>query len=207
RLLSDGQTLSKVTDHLRCMLGVRSIILPMCDDRVETRVLTPQGEIPFQEFFVKERWAREVISVRFAGAEQSQPAPGVIEAIFHADLIIVCPSNPVTSVGPILTVPGIRAALIESTATVVGVSPIIGAKAISGPADKLLVASGSAASALGVAQFYADFLDILLIDDADQGWREPIESLGVRVVTTNIRMPDLGGKRRLARELLALVRK
>jgi LPPG:FO 2-phospho-L-lactate transferase len=117
-------------------------------------------------------------------------------------------ADPITSIGPMLSVPGIRAALKESTAPVIAISPIIGTKAISGPADKLMVASGFEASALGVAQYYADFLDTLLIDDDDgKVWRDPVERLGIQVVTTHIRVPGLGDKRRLARELLALVRK
>jgi LPPG:FO 2-phospho-L-lactate transferase len=207
RLLHEGQTLSEVTDLLRRMLGVRSTILPISDQRIETYVMTPQGEISFQEFFVKERWARAVSAVRFSGAEDSQPAPGVIAAISHAEAIIVCPSNPITSIGPILAVPGIRAALIASSATVVGVSPMIGATAISGPAHKLMAASGWETSALGVARCYADFLDTLMIAHEDRSFMPAIEQLQIKAVTSDIRMPNLTAKRRLARELLALARK
>jgi LPPG:FO 2-phospho-L-lactate transferase len=208
RLLNEGRTLAEVTDHLRRKLGIRSTILPMSNQRIETRIMSPQGELSFQEFFVKERWSREVTAVRFMNNEASQAAPGVVEAIHQAEAIFVCPSNPITSVGPMLSVPGIRAALKESAAPVIAISPIIGKTAISGPADKLMVASGFEASALGLARYYSDFLDILLIDaDDDKVWRDQIERLGIQVVTTHIRMPGLGDKRRLARELLALVRK
>lgn len=207
RLLREGRTLSEVTDHLRGRLGVRSTILPMSDQRIETRVMTPQGEISFQEFFVKERWVPTVSAVRFEGAEKSQAAPGVLAAIRHADTILVCPSNPITSIGPILSVPGIRVALTECTAPVIAVSPIIGATAISGPAHKLMIACGFEASALGVARCYADFLDTMLIADEDSELREPIEGLGVTVITANIRIPGLTDKRRLARQLLALAQK
>jgi LPPG:FO 2-phospho-L-lactate transferase len=207
RMLREGRTLSEITDHLRRMLGVGSTILPMSDERIETRVTTPLGEISFQEFFVKERWALTASAVRFEGAEKSRAAPGVLEAIRHADTILVCPSNPITSIGPILSVPGIRVALTESTAPVIAVSPIIGAAAISGPAHKLMIASGFEASALGVARCYAEFLDTLLIADEDSGLREQIESLNVTVITTNIRMTGLADKRRLARQLLALAQK
>jgi LPPG:FO 2-phospho-L-lactate transferase len=131
----------------------------------------------------------------------------VLNAIHHADTILVCPSNPITSIGPILAVPGIRVALTESTAPVIAVSPIIGSAAISGPAHKLMIACGFDASAFGVAKCYADFFDTLLIADEDSGLREPIESLNVAVITTNIRMPGLADKRRLARQLLALAQK
>jgi LPPG:FO 2-phospho-L-lactate transferase len=207
RLLREGRTLSEIADHLRGRLGVRSTILPMSDQRIETRVMTPQGEISFQEFFVKERWAPTVSAVRFEGAEKSQAAPGVLAAIRHADLILVCPSNPITSIGPILSVSGIRVALTECTAPVIAVSPVIGATAISGPAHKLMIACGFEASALGVARCYADFLDTMLIADEDSELREPIEGLGVTVITANIRIPGLTDKRRLARELLALAQK
>jgi LPPG:FO 2-phospho-L-lactate transferase len=207
RLLRDGRTLSETTDHLRRMLSVRSTILPMSDAPIETCIMTPQGEISFQEYFVKERWSREVSAVRFSGAEDSEPAPGVIAAILHAEAIIVCPSNPITSIGPILAVPGIRAGLIESSAAVVGVSPIIGATAISGPAHKLMTASGFEASAPGVAQCYADFLDTLLIANEDRSFIPAIEQLQVEAVASDIRMPNLTAKRRLAREILALARK
>ncbi len=207
RLLREGRTLSEVTDHLRRLLGVNSTILPMSDQQIETRVMTPQGEISFQEFFVKEHWSREVSAVRFSGAEDSQPAPGVIAAILHAEAIMVCPSNPITSIGPILAVPGVRAALIESSATVVGVSPMIGAAAISGPAHKLMAASGYEACTLGVAQCYGDFLDTLLIANEDRSFIPAIERLQVKAVASDIRMPNLTAKRRLARELLALARK
>jgi LPPG:FO 2-phospho-L-lactate transferase len=207
RLLREGRSLSEVTDHLRRMLGVRSTILPMSDAPIETCVMTPQDEISFQEFFVKEQWSREVTAIRFAGAESSQPAPGVIAAILHAEAIIVCPSNPITSIGPILSVPGIRAALTECNAAVVGVSPMIAATAISGPAHKLMAASGFEASALGVAQRYADFLDTLLIANEDRSFIPVIERLQVKAVASDIRMPNLTAKRRVARELLALARK
>ena len=168
---------------------------------------TPQGELSFQEFFVKERWAREVTSVRFVGAEQAQPAPGVLDAIQSAEAIIVCPSNPITSIGPILAVPGIRSALKQVSAPVVGVSPIIGGAAISGPAHKLMLASGFAASALGVAEYYGDFLDMLVIAAEDYQLTSGIERVNVKVMCADIRMPSLDDKRRLAMQLLALAKK
>jgi LPPG:FO 2-phospho-L-lactate transferase len=207
RMLKEGHTLSEITDHLRRALGVRSTILPMSDQRIETRVTTRRGEVSFQEFFVKEHWANEVDAVHFAGVTESQPAPSVLEAIAGAKAVIVCPSNPVTSIGPILTVPGIRAALIASRASIVGVSPMIGAAAISGPAHKLMAAYGFEASVLGVAQCYADFLDTILIANEDRKLIPAIENLRIRAIASDIGMPNLVAKRRLARELLALARK
>jgi len=207
KLLHEGLKLSEVTDRLRRKLGIRSRIVPMSDERIETRVRTPQGEIPFQEFFVKERWAREVTSVRFVGAEQAQPAPAVLEAIRNAEAILVCPSNPITSIGPILSVPGIRSALEQTRAPVVGVSPIIGAGAISGPAHRLMIASGFEASVVGVASCYKKFLDTLLIAAEDRAAAPLVEALEVAPVVTDIRMACFADKRRLAREVLALVKK
>jgi LPPG:FO 2-phospho-L-lactate transferase len=207
KLLNEGIKLSEVTERIHRQLGVHSRILPMSDDRVETRVQTAQGELSFQEFFVKERWAREVNSVRFVGADQAQPALGVLDAIQSAEAIIVCPSNPITSIGPILAVPGIRNALKEASTPVVGVSPIIGGAAISGPAHKLMVASGFEASALGIAEYYADFLDTLLIDDEDCAAVPAVEAVKVMPICSDIRMGDSAAKRRLAREVLALVKK
>jgi LPPG:FO 2-phospho-L-lactate transferase len=207
QLLNEGIKLSEVTERLCRQLGVQSRILPMSDDRVETRVQTPQGELSFQEFFVKERWAREVTSVHFVGAEQAQPAPGLLDIIQSAEAIIVCPSNPITSIGPIVAVPGIRSAVKQVSAPVVGVSPIIGGAAISGPAHKLMVASGFEASAAGVAGCYADFLDTLLIADEDCPAVPAVEAFTIMPICTDIRMGDIAAKRRLAREVLALVKK
>jgi LPPG:FO 2-phospho-L-lactate transferase len=148
-----------------------------------------------------------VTSIRFEGADQSRPAPGVLEAIHQAAAVVICPSNPVTSIGPILAVPGIRAALTETKATVVGLSPIIGVSAISGPAHKLMVAAGLEPSAFGVAQTYADVLDIFVIATEDERIRSRVESLGITTVLSDIVMSDLDGKRRIAREVLALLGK
>jgi LPPG:FO 2-phospho-L-lactate transferase len=207
RLLSEGLKLSQVTDHIGKTLGVKATILPMSDDRVETRVRTPQGEISFQEFFVYERWSPEVTGVHFVGADRSRPAPGVLDAIREARAIIVCPSNPITSIGPILAVPGIRSALKESSAPVIGISPLIGKAAISGPAHKLMNAVGWEASALGVARANADFLEVFVVANEDKRLKAEIEELNVRAVTTDIRMNLPADKKRLAREVLALVEK
>lgn len=205
--LCEGLKLSQVTERICRQLGVRSRMLPMSDERVETRVQTPQGEISFQEFFVKERWAREVSSVDFRGAELAKAAPGVLETIQRAEAIIICPSNPVTSIGPILSVPGIRNALEQTRAPILGVSPIIGAAAISGPAHKLMTASGFEASVVGVANYYKQFLDTLLISDKDRASGPVVEALAIAPVCTDIWMGSVADKRRLAREVLALVKK
>lgn len=207
QLLREGRTLSEVTDRIRTALGVSSRILPMSDDRVETRVETSAGEISFQEFFVRERWMPEVLAVRFAGAEESRPAPGVVESIHEAEAIILCPSNPITSIGPILAVPGIRAALERAGSPVLGVSPIIGGAAISGPAHKLMRACGRPASSLSVAQLYRGFLARFFIAAEDREIAAEIRQLGIETRCGDIRMGSLADKKRLAAEVLAWARK
>jgi LPPG:FO 2-phospho-L-lactate transferase len=207
RLLRDGLKLSDVTDKLRQHLGIKARIFPMSNDGIATQVEIPEGVISFQEYFVKRRWQPEVKKVFYAGVAKSRPAPGVLEAIGNAAGIIICPSNPVTSIGPILAVPGISDALKETTAPVIGVSPIIGELAISGPAHKLMAAQGVEPSALGAAKSYADFLDQFVIDSEDEALTSKLETLGIKVVATAIRMKSLADKRRLAREVLALVDK
>jgi LPPG:FO 2-phospho-L-lactate transferase len=206
-LLRAGLRLSDVTDRLRTHLGVKATILPMSDDEIETRVETAEGEISFQEYFVKQRWQPEVKRVFYAGVERSRAAPGVLEALCDAEKIVVCPSNPVTSIGPILAIPGVRNAITETKAHVVGVSPMIGESAISGPAHKFMAAQGMSPSAFGVANGYADFLDQLVIDREDERLREKIEALGIKVVATSVVMKTLDDKRRLAGEVLALFEK
>ena len=207
RLLHAGLKLSDVTDQLRNSLGIKTRIVPMSDETIATRVETREGEISFQEYFVKQGWQAEVKNVFYAGVEKSRPAPGVLAAIHASAGIIICPSNPVTSIGPILAVPGIRDAFKHVNVSIVGVSPIIGESAISGPAHKLMAAQGMEPSALGVAQSYADFLDQFVIDNADEPLTKKLETLGIGVVKTSIRMKTLADKQALARQVLALVDK
>jgi LPPG:FO 2-phospho-L-lactate transferase len=207
KLMRQGLTLSQVTDKFTRVLGIEAKIMPMSDQLVETRITTSEGEVSFQEYFVKQRWQPEVKRVSYVGIDNSKPAPGVIEALGNAQGIIVCPSNPITSIGPILAVPGIRDALKKTAAPVVGVSPIIGESAISGPAHKLMAARGWEVSAFGVAKGYADLLDGFFIATEDEKHQDRIEALGIKSVITSIRMDSLAEKRRLARELLAFIKK
>ena len=204
-LLRQGLTLSDVTQRIRAALEVESEILPMSDDRVETRIVTAGGEISFQEYFVRERWAPEVKRVFFAGIDESKPAPRVLQAIGNAAGIVICPSNPVTSIGPILSVPGVRQALREARGKIVGVSPIIARSAISGPAHMLMTVNDLEPSVNGVAKGYADLLDVLMIDRKDQYLQNDIKKLGVKPVSADIRMNSLADKQRLARQVLALL--
>jgi LPPG:FO 2-phospho-L-lactate transferase len=178
----------------------------MTDDRVRTVVTTADGEITFQEYFVKRRFQDEVRSVRFDGVERARPAPGVLDAIAQAGAVIVAPSNPIVSIGPLLAVPGVREALRETRAPVVAISPIVGGQAIKGPADKMLASLGYEVSATGVAKMYADFLDVLVLDEQDAALAGAVESAGVRAVVTDTIMRDAASKRVLAEATLRAAR-
>jgi LPPG:FO 2-phospho-L-lactate transferase len=196
-------TLTEATSQIASEMGVRTRILPMSDDRVETRVLTAAGELSFQEYFVRERYRVPVRGVRFLGAEQAQAAPGVIEAIRDAAAVLVAPSNPVTSIGPILSVPGIRAALCQTA--VIAVSPIVGGVAVSGPAGELMKTQHLPVSIAGVAQAYEDFLDALIADERDRPRAAEVEKLGVQVTFTNTIMDSENAKAELARAAVSAI--
>lgn len=200
--LREGYSLTEVTIRLCQRLGVRARLLPMSDDPVRTRIWTPSGALAFQEFFVRDRWQPEVTGVDYVGSERARPAPGVLEAIQQARGILIAPSNPITSIGPILSIPGIRRALQQADAPVLALSPIIGTEAVSGPAGKLMRACGYEVSPLGVARFYVGIADRFLIDEADAHWCPAIESLGARVFTAPLRMTDRTAAIRLAEAAL-----
>jgi len=184
KLLADGKTLSETTAEIATRLGIKARILPMSNSPVETRVVTAAGDLSFEEYFVQRRCQDPVESVRFAGASDAEPAPGVIEAIRSADLVLLAPSNPVTSIAPILAVPGIHEALRESRASIVAVSPIVGGAAVTGPAATLMAAQGFAVSVAGVADYYRDFLNLLVIDSEDAPAAIELRKTGVRVHCT-----------------------
>lgn len=202
-LMHAGATLSVATSQIAAAYGVQSMILPMSDDRVETRILTEHGELSFQEYFVRERWQPAVSGVYFSGAEISTAAPGVIGTIRESTAVFIAPSNPITSIGPVLAVPGIRQALRETSAPVIAVSPIVGDHAVSGPAAELMRAMVLPASCAGVAEAYMDFLDTLIIDESDRQRSADVEAARVaaRVAPTIMRSDD--DKVELARAALA----
>jgi LPPG:FO 2-phospho-L-lactate transferase len=203
KLLAEGKTVTTVAAEIAAKFGIRSRVLPMSNSRVETRVDTPSGELSFQEYFVQRWYQDPVKSVRFAGATEAEPAPGVLEAIQQASTIILAPSNPISSIGPILAVPGIREALVESNATVAAVSPIVGGKAVSGPAGIMMAAQGLPVSIAGVAKAYEDILDVLVADDRDAAAAQKLQSSGLRVHCTNTIMKTREDKIELARTVLA----
>jgi LPPG:FO 2-phospho-L-lactate transferase len=201
-LLKKGVKLSEVTAQVSRLWGLKVTVLPMTDDRFETRVLIEDGSVHFEEYFVKRGCKDEVLGVEFVGADRVKPAAGVLEAIRDAERVIVCPSNPIVSIGTILTVDGVRDALRRSDAKKVAVSPIIAGAPVKGPADKLLRGLGLEVSAFSVAKLYSDFLDTFILDVADSAEKKRIEKLGVEVTVTNTLMKSLEDKVALARAVL-----
>lgn len=203
--LRNGLSLTDATGHIRRSLGVRSTILPMTDAYTPTRVVTDEGEMHFQEYFVRRRCEPRVREIRFDCIESVEAAPGVLSAILEANAVIVCPSNPFISIGPILAVPGVREALCQTEATVIAVTPIIGGRALKGPAADMLRDLGHEVSASAVASLYRDFLDGFVLDEVDASMEADISSLGIHAAVTNTVMNTLEDKQSLARTVLQLV--
>ena len=202
--LRGGRTLSAVTGEIAAAWDLPFRLLPMTDDPVATRVRTADGrDLHFQQWWVGERAAPDVVDVRLDAAEHAQPAPGVLEALADADVVVLCPSNPVVSIGTVLAVPGLRAAV--AARPVVGVSPIVGGRVVRGMADRLLPAVGAEVSALGVARLYVDLLDGWVVDDADVDLVPQVAALGMRSVATDTLLDDPVVAETVARTALALV--
>ena len=204
-MLNDGASLSDATASIAASFGLELRILPVSDDRIRTIVETDAGTLSFQEYFVKRRTEDDVRAVRFDGVDAAKPAPGVIEAIRDADAVLVAPSNPVVSLGPVLAVAGVRHALRETRAKVAGVSPIIGGKTIKGPADRMMASLGMTPTCVGVAEAYADFLDALVIDEEDRDEASAVEACGVRAIIAQTIMRGPAEKRALAEVALGAV--
>jgi LPPG:FO 2-phospho-L-lactate transferase len=203
-LLREGKTLSQAAESIRAALRVKARILPMSDQPVPTIIDSNEGPLHFQEYLVKRRAEPVVHGIRFSGAEVARPAPGVLEAISDAARILICPSNPLISIGPILAIPGVRGQLSARKDDVIAVCPMVGGKSLKGPSDKMLVEQGHAATALGVAKLYADFAGTFVIDRADEAQAEAIAALGMRVVILPTVMKTRAQKRKLAQALFKL---
>jgi LPPG:FO 2-phospho-L-lactate transferase len=200
--LRAGDTLSAATDTIRRALEVPTTILPMSDEVVSTRLVTADRRtLEFQQYFVAERQEPEIVEVRFAGIADAKPAPGVIESLEAADKVILCPSNPVVSIGPILALPEVREVL-KAHPSVVAVSPIVRGAPLKGPADKLLRTIGAEVSASGVAALYEDFVDLFVVDSTDPEEIDRVEALGIRAAGLDTIMSDHSASERLARALL-----
>jgi LPPG:FO 2-phospho-L-lactate transferase len=205
QMLKEGATLSEATRAVAAAYGLRLTLLPVSDDRIRTVVETDAGSLAFQEYFVKRRTQDEVRAIRFEGAALATPAPGVRDAILSASVVIIAPSNPIVSLGPLLAVPAVRDVLRETRAKVAGVSPIVAGKTIKGPADRMMASLGMTPSAVGVAEAYSDFLDVLVIDEQDAHLESAVEATGVRAVIAQTIMRGPAEKRALAQAVLGAV--
>jgi len=197
--LHRGRRLSEVTADIVSRLGLGVKLLPASDDLLQTYVLSGARQMHFQEYMVRRKTKPKVQGVVFRGTESARPTKLVAESIAKAKGIIVCPSNPIVSIGAILAVRGIKSALRKAPGKVVGISPIIGGKTVKGPADKLMKAVGVEATALGVAECYRDFLDTLIIDRLDRKLALNIKATGIKPIVTNTLMKTMADKVRLAK--------
>ena len=195
--LRRGESLSSATRELALAFGLRPALLPATDERLRTWLETPAGAFPFQEWFVGRQHRDEVDAVRFEGAEEARPAPGVLEALDEADLIAIAPSNPFVSIGPILAVAGIRETLEQRSVPAVAVSPLIAGKAVRGPADRMLARLAGGTGPAQVTDCYKGLIDALVIDQADAD-----EDAGIRTIVTRTLMSDADARRRLADAVL-----
>jgi LPPG:FO 2-phospho-L-lactate transferase len=201
--LTEGATLSEVTREITAAVGIGARLLPMSDDPVRTRLTLVDGpEIAFQEYFVRRQHSVAVASVRFVGADTCRAAPGVLTALADGDVIVICPSNPVVSIGPLLAVPGIADALKERRSRVVAVSPIVAGAALKGPADRLMSELGLPPTVVGVARMYAEVAGTLVIDEADSALADEVEALGLRCVVTPTVMRSVADAERLSTTVL-----
>ena len=207
RWLHEGRTPTQVTSALATALGVRARLLPMCDTPVATRVRTPDGELAFQDYFVRRHHQDVVLGIRLDGIDEARLSQPVREAITQAEVIVFCPSNPIVSIGPILAVPGMRDLVQSARAPRVAISPIIGGQALRGPADRMLAGLCDEVSAFGVARLYADLLDGIIIDHTDAALAERIsKTLRLRVLVTDTVMREPADRLRLAEETLRFAR-
>jgi LPPG:FO 2-phospho-L-lactate transferase len=205
RRLAAGESLSQITNDLRCRLGIAAGLLPMSDDRVRTRVMTAAGWLDFQDYFVRRQCAPAVREIAFAGAEAARPHPDFLAALADPALriVVICPSNPFISIDPILSLPGVRAALRCCRAPVVAVSPIIGGQAVKGPTAKIMAELGIEVGAAAVARHYGDLLDHYVIDEADA---RTMTDFDLPLTATRTLMETLADRDALARVVLGLAR-
>ncbi|MBD0317398.1 MAG: 2-phospho-L-lactate transferase, partial [Thermoleophilia bacterium] len=204
-LLRAGRPLSEVFARLAERLGVRAHLIPASDDDVRTHVATPVGELDFQTWFVRRGHGDEVLALRYAGAEEAVPAPGVLDAIADADAVFLAPSNPFVSIAPILAVPAISDALAARSGPVVAVSPLVGGEAIRGPLAAMMTSLGHEPSALGVARLYENLVSVFVVDRKDSALAPAIEALGLRVVVTPTVMVAPGVRGEIGRAVLEAV--
>ncbi|MCH7736758.1 MAG: 2-phospho-L-lactate transferase [Chloroflexi bacterium] len=204
QLLAEGKTLSEVTAELNRSLGVLHGVIPMSDDPVKTVLLTDEGELPMQRYFVGRRAEPKVSEVRYLGAETAAAAPGLDDALAKAGMLVLCPSNPYLSLGPILALPGVRQRMRAISGKKVCVSPIVGGDAVKGPAGKIMAELGKQVSCVEIAREYRDICDVLVMDNQDRALASEIEEMGITPLITSTIMDTEEDKISLAREILAL---
>lgn len=202
KMLGEGMSLTQVTEHLRRAFRVAQRLLPVSDDPVETRILTSAGPVHLQEFWVRDHGRPATSGVTYVGAGEARFTGEVRKVIERADRIVVCPANPVTSIGPMLAVRGFSKMLFQARGRVTALSPMVGRVPFSGPAAKLMKAVKMRPDSVGVAQMYSRFLDALVIDRADAGEAEDIDGLGIKCITSDTQMRSHSDEERLAKELL-----
>lgn len=202
KLLQSGKTLTEVTAELASRLNVRHAIVPMSDSAVRTHVFTKDGALPFQDYFVRLRCQPVVERLEFEGHESAKPSPSFSSALSHSKALIFCPSNPWLSIDPILAIPGVREAIASFRGPRIAVSPIVGGRAIKGPAAKIMAELGLEVSVVGIARYYRGLCDTLVIDRKDEALKESVEREEMRVVVTQTVMTATADKERLARECL-----
>ncbi|MHB8509672.1 MAG: 2-phospho-L-lactate transferase [Candidatus Dormibacteria bacterium] len=200
--LRAGKRLTEVVDALRDRLGILCAVLPCTDDRVRTMVGTAEGELEFQDYFVRRRFEPPVLHVRFDGADAARPTPEALAAVLAAEILVVAPSNPVASIGPMLAVPGFRAALRHAGGVRLAVSPLIAGEAVKGPTVNMMASAGFPPTAVGVAAAYDGLIEAMVIDRADVAEKAALEQMGLRVLVTDTLMEGFEGRLRLAAEVL-----
>ena len=206
RLLHEAAPMHEIVAGLARAWELDCTVLPMTNEPVRTMITGPEGELAFQEYMVRLRTELDVRSIRFAGIEQAKPAPGVIDALSGAEAVILAPSNPFVSIGPILAVAGVRDALEQTKAVRVAISPIIAGQVVKGPAAKMMTTLGYEVSALGVAKIYDGLVDLFVLDEQDRALAPRVEALGMRVLVTDTMMTSMERKAELARDVVAAAR-
>lgn len=204
RLLNEGKSLSWITEWMRKKFSISSVILPASDHHFETRIETSVGEMHIQEYWVKNHAELDILNIRYDGIEQADPSARTLDAIRNSDLIVIAPGNPISSIGPITSIPSIRKELELRKKEVVAVSPIVGNKALSGPASKYLLAMGIESSPVGIASFYSDISSNLVISESDKEYENRIQRNGVNAYKTNIIMENEQDEIRLSNYILKI---
>lgn len=203
--LEEGAGLSQVTEEICRGLGVEADVLPMSDERVTTRITTDEGEMSFHEFWVERRAKVEVRDVNFLNADEAEPAPGVVEALDESKSIVVGPSNPITSLGSMLSLSGIRSALRRNREKILAVSPVLGDAPVSGPTGVLMRGLGYEVSPISVAEIYEEFVNMFLLHEEDESMASNIEDLGMEVLLADINLPDFSSRVQLAEKILDIL--